>query len=398
MNKRAGIALTVLLLAGCEAKSDEPEIVVFFEDYQDWKDWKKEQDAQAEIEAFKPSPIFVTGIGRSRGKPDIAVLSGAIKTKAEYDYAAVDEAGLIINKVQEAARGADIDFSFTQVATAEIRDPECLSHNRYAWHRHNDIIADNNFNMWLKQQPKENRQQPRKPKPRIAQKTCPVTHIEGYVSFTAWVNPVDKAGDYINAFTAAGVDKVTLFGYDFSNYDALYREAAEQAVLNAKAKAVMSAKTAGTKLTTLEQFWVGPTQRTTRYGQQAMIISNHGNRYVAQRKYHDTQSNVITARGNGYAAETDEIVVTATKRSAGYTDTTPMAVMAPPTPMIMPEAGLLGASQFNEPNMADVTNIPQNNALRMTMLSGGQTITVRAGLSFSYETPLNGKVIIQDDE
>ena len=41
--------------------------------------------------------------------------------------------------------------------------------------------------------------------------------------------------------------------------------------------------------------------------------------------------------------------------------------------------------------------VPKNNALRMTLMSGSQTITVNAQMAFSYETPLNGKVIVEDN-
>ena len=39
-----------------------------------------------------------------------------------------------------------------------------------------------------------------------------------------------------------------------------------------------------------------------------------------------------------------------------------------------------------------------SNALSMSLLSGPQTIEVTANLAFSYETPLDGKVIIDRKE
>ncbi len=412
--KLMALILGSTLLIGCEAKTEQPDIVVTFGDYQEWEKWKRAQDEKAKAEAFEPIPISVSGIGKARGKPDIAVLTGVIKTVADFDHLAMDEASIVMNKVQDAVRGAKVDLSFTQVSTAEIRDPKCLEANRYAQQRHRDINADNNFNAWLKRQPKENKQKPRKAKTRIAQQTCPVTHVEGYVRFTAWVQPVEEAGDYINIFTTAGVDEVDLFGYDFTNYDELYKAAARDAVLNAKAKAELAAKTAGTQLTTLEQFSVGPTQRTTRYGQQAMIISNHGNRRVAQRKYSGTQDQVIVTgsrvQKQTFTSPTPLQVVT-----GEYANTEGLFDMAAPQPvatfscwdgsMVLSNAQCPGqpvatsTSQYATliPQNSSPKTVPKNNALRMTLMSGSQTITVRAQMAFSYETPLNGKVIRYDN-
>ena len=410
-------------LLGCEAKPQEPEVIVTFGDHDEWEQWKREQEEEAKREGFIPVPITVSGVGKARGKPDIAVLTGVIKTTADFDYLAVDDASQVMNNVQDAVRGAKVDLSFTQVSTAEIRDPKCLEANRYARQRHRDIINDNNFNMWLKRQPKENKQKPRKPKERIAEQTCPVTHVEGFVRFTAWVQPVDEAGDYINIFTNAGVDEVDLFGYDFSNYDELYKAAARDAVLNAKAKAELAAKTAGTRLTTLERFYVSPTQRTTRYGQQAMIISNHGNRRVAQRRNTSAQ---------------DQVIVTGSRFSKSGFQSGAAPMPAPPAAMMTCWDGSItsdigqcpgqpvtaSTSQFTVFNGVNATvvesdstvvsntgeilarvqipksggnSVPKNNALRMTLMSGSQTITVNAQMAFSYETPLNGKVIIYDN-
>ena len=392
------------LLVGCQAKSEHPEIVVTFEDYEDWEEWKREQDEDAKADAFKPVPIAVTGTGKARGKPDIAVLTGVIKTTADFDYQAMDEAGIVMNKVQDAVRGAKVDLSFTQVSIAEIRDPKCLEANRYAQQRHRDIVADNNFNAWLKRQPKENKQKPRKAKTRIAQQTCPVTHVEGFVRFTAWVQPVDEAGDYINIFTNAGVDEVDLFGYDFTNYDELYKAAARDAVLNAKAKAELAAKTAGTKLTTLERFAVGPTQRTTRYGQQAMIISNHGNRSVAQRRNTSAQDQVIATgariKKSGFTNSAAELEYS---RADIMAAPEPVAAMTCWDGTMVTSAGQCASrpqpsvSQVPTTQNSSPQSVPKNNALRMTLMSGSQTITVRAQMAFSYETPLNGKVIVYDN-
>jgi len=66
--------------------------------------------------------------------------------------------------------------------------------------------------------------------PRLAFKLCGVTSVKGQLSFTARINPAEKAPEFMNAFTRAGASKVNLFGYDFSDYDMVYQQAAERAV------------------------------------------------------------------------------------------------------------------------------------------------------------------------
>ena len=485
MSKYLSAVLVSALLIGCEAKIEDPDIIIAYDDYEDWQDWKRETEEEAKRKGFLPHPIYVSGIGKARGKPDIAVLTGLIKVEADFDHLAMDQAGEIMNKVQDSVRGADVELSFTQVSTSEIRDPKCLEANRYARQRHRDIVTDNQFNAWLKRQPKENRQELRKPKKRIAETTCPVTHVESFVRFTAWVQPVDAAGDYINAFANAGVAEVDLFGYDFTNYDELYQKAARDAVNNAKTKAELAAKTAGTQLTTLEHFSVGATQRTTRYGQQAMIISNHGNRRVAQRKYTGTQDEILASgtrrrigRTSGYvpAPPPPAPVMSAAPKTSGYGgqsqsysagyggqsqaysntvvvqeasteyvtipatyETISETVVVQPasveyvavpaifetvyengierrvvkTPARTVERAIPAVTKqvtrrviktparTTERTIPAVTkqvsSVPQNNALRMSLMSGRQTITVRAQMAFSYETPLNGKIIVETE-
>jgi len=86
-------------------------------------------------------------------------------------------------------------------------------------------------------------------------------------------------------------------GFDFSDYDALYKEASEKAVKNAREKAEISARIAGTKLTTIESFSVSRTERQSRYGQQAKIISPHGNRSVTPKQRITFADRVIRSQG-----------------------------------------------------------------------------------------------------
>ena len=104
--------------------------------------------------------------------------------------------------------------------------------------------------------------------------------------------------EYIRAFTEAGVERVDLFGFDFSNYDALYKEASEKAVANAREKAEISARIAGTKLTTIESFSVSGTERRSRFGPQATIISPHGDRSVTPQQRTTFADRVIRSQAS----------------------------------------------------------------------------------------------------
>lgn len=298
MNKRLTLlGFTALALTACNplASSDKLTAEDFEDFFEDYVDWKIDQE-EVEIEPFKAAPIRVTGTGTVRATPDVAVLTGLIRTEAKQDHKAVNDAADIINRVQDIIRDKDVDLSFTTLSSAEQRDEDCLAHNREANSRHNDIISDIWFNQQQRNRPEDVRQKLRPAKARIAQKLCNVTHVENYIRFTAWVRPSHKVSDYIRAFTEAGVENVNLFGFDFSNYDALYKEAAEKAVENARQKAEISARIAGTTLTTVDSFSVTGTERRRRYGQQATIISPHGNRSVTPQQRISFSDRVIRSQ------------------------------------------------------------------------------------------------------
>jgi len=316
MNKFAIALLTAALLAGCGQTTSEVNLQV--EDLEDYIDWKDDQE-DIEIDPFKAKPIFVNGTGTVRAAPDIAVLTGIIKSEAKVEYKAMDSSAKVMNRIQEIIDGKDIKISFTSLSGAEQRDLECLAHNNEASRRHSDINNDNWFNKREKNRPEDVRQKLREPKKRIAEKVCEVTHVENYIVFTAWVRPSGEVSDYIRAFTEAGVEQVNLFGFDFSNYDELYKEASVKAVKNAREKAEISARIAGTQLTTIESFVVSATERRSRFGQQAMIISPHGNRSAVPQQRIAFSDRIIRSQG--------------TPRNGSYRQ--PQPVYAPPPPAAM---------------------------------------------------------------
>ena len=115
--------------------------------------------------------------------------------------------------------------------------------------------------------------------PRLKQTTCGVKNVEAILRFTARIHPADKAPEFMNAFTQAGVTSVNLYGYDFSDYDAVYQKAAEQAVKNARTKARLIAERSGTKLKKVKSFSFSQPTRFGRFGPQSKTVVSQP-RYV----------------------------------------------------------------------------------------------------------------------
>ena len=342
--------------------------------------WLEEQKSEEPINAFKPQPMSVSGVGRVKAAPDIAVITGTIKTTADQDNAAIDKAADIINAVQMAVEGQDVDFSFTEIRTSESRDPDCLARNNKATARYHAINRDNQYNANRKRQLEQGRDiktKPRIPQKRLPRVVCPVTHIEATLSFAARVKPSAQAGNIINDFTSAGVNKVDLFGYDFSNYDALYKQASTKAVLDAKRKAELVAKTAGTQLTEIVSFAVDRPQRTARFGPQAMTITNHQNRNIAPGPTSlDSQFTVFNGVSNQVVQSTETVV--------HHTGEILARVQIPTNYRIVN-----GKRVLVEP-LRDPNKTGGNNALKMSLQAGQRTITVIARLNYLYKTPIDG--------
>jgi len=370
--------------------------------------WLEEQKKGEPSNAFKAKPMQVTGKGRVRAIPDIAVITGTITTEADQDDTAIDEAAIIINAVQETVNGQSVNLNFTQIGTSEKRDTDCLARNGKSLARHYAIINDNNYNANIKRQLEQGvdiKIKPRKPQKRIDSELCPVTHIEAKLSFTARVTPASEAGNVINDFTTAGVGQVDLFGYDFSDYDAHYKEASTKAVKDAKTKAERVAKIAGTTLTEIVSFRVDQPQRTTRFGPQAMIITSHKNRNVIPGNY--SFNDEIIATGGSYAQAVAQPLVQASPAysqvqrytsggalaSSSYSSFSGTSTAYNDLPPGTPFTGETFTRSSD--NWIPTPNGVANNALKMSLQAGQRTITVNAYLNYIYETPIDGSVAPQ---
>jgi len=351
--------------------------------------WLEEQKKLEPTNAFKAAPMSVTGKGRVRAVPDIAVISGVILTKAAQDDRAIDEAADIINAVQAAVKSKDVELNFTQIHTVEKRDNECLAHNRKALAHHNTILQDNQYNANIQRRLEQGldiKIKPRKPKLRLNTNVCAVTHIEAMLSFTARVKPANEAGNIINDFTSAGVNKVDLFGYDFSDFDRLYKAASTKAIKDAKLKAERVAKIAGTRLTEITSFQVDAPQRTRRVGQQAVIVTNHANRNVSAGSAYNGSNQVLTNGGqftvfNGVSNQ----VVQSTETIVHQTGEILCRVLIP--------AKYKTITRNGKTERVLVQPANSTNALKMSLQAGQQTITVNAYLGYLYETPIDGSVV-----
>ena len=282
---------TVVSFAGCSAEPDLSTVrPLTYQDLQIHNNWVYQKNNEAKAAPFEGRPIQVSGVGRVKAAPNVAVITGQIKTEAPTDDVAVDMAAKLINDTQKRLDGQSAELNFMQILGTEKRDEDCQKHNVEAQNRYNEIVSDNQFNKRIKVQIERGTNtssKPRQPKPRIRTKLCPVLNSEVRINFVARV-PSGQASNVINMLTEAGAEDVNLFGYDFEDYDKLYKDAAAKAVMDARGKAELIAARAGTQLREITDFRVDPPNRVSRYGPQAMIITNHANRSVAPGRYNDS--------------------------------------------------------------------------------------------------------------
>jgi len=429
--------LSILLLVGCQAAQDFSMVrPLTYQDIQAHNNWVQLKKRIIKPKPFEGRPIQVSGIGRVKAVPNIAVITGLIETEAQADDEAVDKAAIIINKVQEVLKGQEAELNFTNISAAEKRDEDCQIHNVEVRTRYNEITRDNQYNANIKakiERGVNTKVKPRKAKDRKALRLCPVLETQAKIGFVVRIAPADSAAEVINMLTAAGVEKVDLFGYDFEDYDALYKQAAAKAVEDAKGKAELIANRAGTQLTDITGFRVDPPERTSRFGPQAMIITNHGNRNVAAGRYsigggiinsgpsveyinvppvfetvsepvvvqeastelvtipaiYETVSETVVVQPQ-YAAGDGTIVPAVTKQITRRVVKTPASTVERMIPAV---TKMETRRVIKIPARTIERVVPENkdtsNALKMS-LAGARTITVNAALTYSYKTPIDG--------
>lgn len=445
MNKL--LLCTALLLTACAPGGP---VMVDLGDIDDYRDFLEERDEEEAPEVFKPEPLYVSATGKVRAEPDIAVITATISAKDKNESRAVDDMSKIINAVQAALEGQALETGFTGVNSRREFDEACLNANQAARQRQAQIQNDYWFNRRLDQRgDKEIKRRPAKT--RIAQQVCEAQLIKVSTQMVLRIQPASAAGDALRALSDAGAEQARLYGYDFTDYDALYQDAASKAVSMARKKAETTARLAGAVLGEIESFSVTRPERTSRFGPQPNVIrparrfqGQSGSvidRKVNRRRgpqpppvnsYAQPQAAMTTCwdgtvvSNGGYCPASpvmdDEIVVTGTRGGAAgygaametvvvqeastelvsvpatwetvYDNGVARRVVKTPASTVERVIPAVTKQQFR----GAATGGQTTNALSMSLLSGPQTISVTANLSYTYDTPLNGKIIMEGEE
>ena len=431
--KAAFFVIANLWLTGCYAGQQEPRIALG--DLEDYKAFLEDRGDDHPPEPFEPEPLLVSAIGKVQAKPDIAVITATISAEDKNESRAVNEMGQIINAVQNALQGRNVETGFTAITSSRKFDERCQNDNRFAQRRHNQIRSDYFFNKRLDDRG-DTETKRRDPKPRVAQKTCFAQRLKVSTEMVIRIKPAKGAGDVLRALSDAGAENSRLYGYDFADYDALYQEASQKAVRLAREKAKAIADKAGGTLGEIESFSVSAPERTGRFGPQPNIIRPANryrgpegsviDRYIDQnikalraKRYRDDRNASFNAFSSPPALTFEETPrFTCWDGSIVYNsgqcvslpnqDSVPNQgsvavqelVTIPPTYETIYENGIARRVQKTPASTQERVLRPNanTNALSISLLSGPQTISVTANLGYTYDTPLNGKIIIIDDE
>lgn len=408
-----GVVSLVIMsgLAACQPAA-KPE-GISYQDLQAYNTWVATQKAKDAGDGFKAKPLSVSATGKIQAVPDIAVITARISAEHINESRAVNRVSKTINSIQSALKDKDAETGFTAIASAVKTDQNCVYSNALARQRHSHISSDVWFNTNLDNRGDKETER-REERPRLAQAVCGVDSVEVTTDMVVRVRPAEEAGEVLRALGIANVTSGRLYGYDFSNYDALYQQAAETAVSAARRKAEMIADAARTDLGEITAFSVGGPARTGRFGPQPNIVNRHrgitsygapvfetisepvvvqeaSTELVTVPATYETvtetkvvQPQYVDAMGNTVPAVTKQVTRRVVK--------TPASVQERMIPSVtkMETRRVLKTPASAPPNGAFTSGRPQSNALQMSLLSGPQTISVTASLSYDYKTPIDG--------
>jgi len=329
MNRRrawlSSAVTAAAMLIACSPQSQTDGVTLDLGDVEDYADFLEARGDVVEPKPFKPEPLRVSAIGKVQAQPDIAVITATITAEDKNESRAVNAMGEIINQVQTALAGRKIETGFTAINSTRKFDETCRNDNRFAVRRHNQIRQDYNFNQRLDRQG-DTKTKRRAPKPRVAQQVCKAQKIETSTDMVIRIQPANAAGDVLQALSNAGAKNSRLFGYDFTDYDALYREAAAKAVSLAREKAETVARVAGGTLGEIESFSVSAPERQGRFGPQPNVIrpanryegedGSAVDRYIENYEYFNSYASPPQPLSFGNIAPGDELVLTAQKRTS----------------------------------------------------------------------------------
>lgn len=388
--KTGSVLAIMIVMAGCVPQNDA--LRVDLGDVDDYTDWLQARDAAEAPTPFTPEPLVVSAEGKVRAQPDIAVVTATITATDKNDSQAVDRMSGIINAAQAALANRNVETGFTSVTSSREFDQTCRNANMFAAQRHTQIQNDFYFNRRLDREG-DTKTKRRTPKPRLSQQVCQAQEIKVATQMVIRIQPAEAAGEALRALADAGAKDSQLFGYDYSDYDALYQEAAANAVALARTKAETVARLSGAQLGELVDFRVNAPARQGRFGPQPNIIR-------PARPYQGQSGSVIDRQVNNRERELSVPAPVAQVQrwdgSRGDFEEDVVVVTAARKSSVNQFAErLAGAQRAATPNYA--SGQPTSNALSISLLSGPQTIRVSATLSYDYETLLNGKIIVEPE-
>ena len=280
MNKLTSIAavgLTFLMLTAC-TKSDPP--VIEIGDIEDYNAFIASKDVIEDLEPFKAEPLKITATGKVRAEPDVAVIAAQISGTDKNESLAFNIMSEKVNKVQNALSNHEVETGFISVNSERKSDQDCILHNQAAYSRRSNIRSDFYFNRRLDRSG-DTETKRRTLKPRLNKKVCHAQAIKVSTTMIIRIQPADAAGEALRALADAGAENSRLYGYDFSEYDTHYQEAAEKAVEFARKKAESHARLTNTVLGEIEKFTVSAPERTGRFGPQPLVVRS-AKRYRGQ--------------------------------------------------------------------------------------------------------------------
>lgn len=428
--------LTVIGLAGCSAQdSRHVPRTMTQQDLNAYNAWVMQQKKKTSDDAFDANPLRVNAMGKVKAIPDIAVITARISAKNLNESKALNEVSETINAVQLALKDSDVETGFTAISSAVETDQACLNENALARQRHNLIVSDYWFNKNLDDRgDKETKR--REMKPRLSEAICKVETVEVATNMVIRVRPASDAGAVLKALGDADVSSGQLFGYDFSDYDSLYQEAAAKAVSAARKKAEMITRVAQTELGEITNFRIDRPSRTGRFGPQPNIVNRNRNigggysqtvvqqtgeilaRVMIPARFRTITEPIVVQEASTelvtipatyetvmetvvvqpqYADGSGNFIPAVTKQVARRVIKTPASTQERIIPAVTKMETRRVLVEPARPSSNQLGATSQSNALQMSLLSGPQTVSVTAYLSYDYKTPIDG-TIVPDEE
>ena len=421
-------------LAGCGLGD---EVKLDLGDVDAYQAFLETQAKQTPSLPFEAEPLSVSAVGKIRAEPDLAVITARITATDKNESRAVNDVSETLNQIQAAITDMEVETGFTTIRSNREFDEVCQNNNLAASARQREIQQDYWFNKRLNDRG-DTKTKRRDPKRRIAEQVGAAQEIKVTTDMVIRIKPAARAGDVLNILAQNNVERSNLFGYDFSDFDSLYQQAADKAVGLARRKAELIAKGAGGELGEIVSFTVSSPNRIGRFGPQPTIIRpsrppSNVNGSVLDRNrsgkftvYNGASQQTVNSPGTTISHTGDilaRVLVPPPQTSYGTTspayedelivvqEASTELITAPPVYQTVYDNGIPRRVQ-KQPASTQERVIPAivkkrseliygtgtTNVLSISLLSGPQTISVTASLAYQYDTPLTGKIILKSEK